>query len=83
MLFRSNDFFTISGDKQFDFVKTCYISNRWGNIVFSKENNRQELKWDGTFNGREAPAGIYIYYLEVHFLDGADVIYQGDVTLMR
>ena len=78
-----NDFFTVSGDKQFDFVRTCYISDRWGNIVYAKENNRQDVLWDGIFNGREAPGGVYIYFVVVHFRDGEDVTYQGDVTVLR
>ena len=78
-----NDFFTVSGDKQFDFVRTCYISDRWGNIVFAKENNKQEILWDGIFNGREAPGGVYIYYVVVHFRDGEEITYRGDVSVLR
>ncbi len=78
-----NDFFTVSGDRQFDFVRTCYISDRWGNIVFGKENEKPDLQWDGTFKGSVVPTGVYIYYMEVHFRDGEDVIYRGDVTVVR
>ena len=78
-----NDFFSISGDKELDFVSTCYITDRWGNIVFGKENNKTELKWEGTFKGSDVPSGVYIYYMVVHFHDGEDVIYQGDVTVVR
>ncbi len=35
------------------------IYNRWGEIVF--QSNDRDFRWDGTYNGRQAPLGTYPY----------------------
>ena len=41
------------------------IFNRWGNIVFEKRGyQNDEVRWDGTRNGEDLPAGTYYYILE-------------------
>ena len=62
------------------------IYNRWGELMYEKENMLSELDfegWDGEFNGREAPNGVYVYYLEIDFINGSNDILVGDVTLWR
>ena len=39
------------------------IYNRWGQLVFDHKN-REELSWDGTYNGEACSAGTYVYYLK-------------------
>ncbi|MEM6736468.1 MAG: PKD domain-containing protein [Bacteroidota bacterium] len=58
-----------------------FIYNKWGEMVF--ESNSQEKGWDGYYKNRLAPAGVYVYKLELRFSDGKDVIKVGDVTLIR
>ena len=40
---------------------TLSIYNRWGAKVF--ESNSAELGWDGLYNGRDAPQGVYSYVM--------------------
>jgi len=58
-----------------------FVYNKWGQLLFKSENQR--VGWDGYFNGKLAPAGVYIYKLEVRYSDNRDEIIAGDVTLIR
>jgi len=57
------------------------IFNRWGEIVFETKSSSEY--WDGNFMGREMPAGVYPYYLELVDLPGNRVTKTGQVTLIR
>lgn len=57
------------------------IFNRTGEKVFQSNNITQS--WDGRYNGAEAMAGVYVYYLELVFLDGDRRTYKGSLTLLR
>ena len=58
-----------------------FIYNKWGQLLFKTED--QNIGWDGYFKGRLAPAGVYIYKLEVKYSDGREEVKAGDVTLIR
>lgn len=62
-----------SGDKTFQ----CSITDRWGGVVFRTQNPTQ--RWDGRFNGSQAPEGAYFY----HIVIGGDRVYSGSLTLVR
>lgn len=57
------------------------IYDRWGNIVFDAKNI--EDGWDGTFNGKPQPAGVYIFEAEAATSTGQILRKQGNVTLLR
>ena len=56
------------------------IYGRWGELVF--ETRDPQFFWDGRFNGKAAPAGVYLYQLEMKNCDGM-VKAAGSVTLIR
>lgn len=58
------------------------IVNRWGGKVFetSSINGRG---WDGYFNGEAQPVGVYVYMIDVNFVNGETEHYEGNVTLLR
>ena len=86
--------FTPNGDGQNDYffprqylskgvtAFTLSIFNRWGQKVFetTKADGRG---WDGKFNGKEQPNGVYIYQIEVFYTNGRSEKYSGNVTLIR
>ncbi len=37
------------------------IFNRWGELLFYSED--PDFEWDGTFEGKEAPSGVYIWQI--------------------
>ncbi|MCB9240003.1 MAG: gliding motility-associated C-terminal domain-containing protein [Flavobacteriales bacterium] len=57
------------------------IYNRWGERVYQTQN--QFDSWDGTYNGVNAPAGVYMYVLK--FSDYRQQTFQksGTIHLMR
>ncbi len=64
------------------------IFNRWGDQVFEQRNIEpgvlsEQSGWDGIYQGKEQPVGVYIYIAEVEFLDGERILYRGDFTLLR
>ncbi|MBN8678539.1 MAG: gliding motility-associated C-terminal domain-containing protein [Chitinophagales bacterium] len=67
-------------------VKTLQIFSRWGEQIFVRENfppNDPALGWDGRFKGVEMNPGVFVYYALVELVNGQEVVYKGDVTLMR
>tara|TARA_R110002050_G_scaffold262151_1_gene402332 strand:+ start:2633 stop:4642 length:2010 start_codon:yes stop_codon:yes gene_type:complete len=63
--------FTPNGDNlndDFHLKSACDFSNyrlkifsRWGELIF--ESNSQEMSWDGTYKGKKAMQGSYVYEL--------------------
>ncbi len=63
------------------------IFNRWGDLVTEVQNLAPSaggaLIWDGRFKGGSADPGVYVYVINVEFADGQNLVYKGDVTLIR
>lgn len=53
------------------------IYSRWGEKLFDTDNN--EIGWDGTYLGKPAPMGIYVYVLD--YSDYRNRTYQTKGTL--
>jgi len=65
-------------------VRSFRVFNRWGKVVFEKNNfppNSPDFGWDGYVNGRLADQGVYIYTVEVVCENGVPFTYKGNVTL--
>lgn len=58
------------------------IYNRWGQLIFETSNTNGR-GWDGRFNGKEQPAGVYIYRVAVVLDNRRQEQYEGNVTLIR
>jgi gliding motility-associated-like protein len=57
------------------------IFNRTGEKVF--ESNNTTEGWDGTYIGKDAQPGVYVYFLTVIFDDGTSRTMKGGVTLLK
>ncbi|MDX2362249.1 MAG: gliding motility-associated C-terminal domain-containing protein [Crocinitomicaceae bacterium] len=57
------------------------VYDRWGEKVF--ESLSLEEGWDGVFRGKKMNPAVYMYYVDVTFLDGTELVKKGDVTLVR
>lgn len=67
-------------------IKTWQLFDRWGNSIFSKNDfapNDPDYAWDGTARGDKAASAVYVWYIEVEFIDGETEQFKGDVTLVR
>lgn len=58
------------------------VFNQWGQLVF-QTTQIYGRGWDGKFNDREQPLGVYLYSIEVAIDDGKPEEYRGNVTLIR
>lgn len=58
------------------------IFNRWGQLIF-ETNAADGRGWDGNFNGKAQPAGVYIYEILGVLQNGSTERYNGNVTLLR
>ncbi|GIV33764.1 MAG: hypothetical protein KatS3mg031_1299 [Chitinophagales bacterium] len=62
------------------------IFNRWGAEVYYNPNqqpNDEREGWDGTYNGKEAQQGAYVYMIKVLFTNNEERTKTGTITVMR
>jgi gliding motility-associated-like protein len=82
-----NDQFDIILGRDVSLVNNLSIFDRWGNLVFSRNDfepvANDPLSWNGKFNGNDVADGVYVYYIKVQFIDGVIVDYSGDITVIR
>lgn len=67
-------------------VKTFRIYNRWGELVFERENfnlNDVDNAWDGSHKGGIPKPDVYVYLIEAVCFTGEDIHIKGDVTIIR
>lgn len=57
------------------------VFNRWGQKVYDWTAGTPG--WDGKMNGKDQPAEVYIYYIELQLGTGEVVKEKGDLTLIR
>lgn len=80
-----NDSFSVYGKaSRVQQVRSVQIFNRWGQLLHEKNDLALgDQGWDGRVEGKVADQGIYVYAVEVVFIDGLVQVFSGDVMLMR
>jgi gliding motility-associated-like protein len=61
---------------------TMTVYNRWGEKVFETTTTNGR-GWDGKFNGKDQPMGVYIYKMTAIMQNGRNEEYTGNITLIR
>ena len=74
-----NDTFGVTGEAIKDFSLIIY--NRWGQKVFETDNANQ--RWDGTYNGINAPQGSYAYNVSAKGPSGGRLTQKGTFNLVQ
>ncbi len=67
-------------------INSFRIFDRWGELLFESfdfQINDTSVGWDGTFKGLEMPSGVYVWQVDVDFVDGQTESYKGNTTLIR
>lgn len=67
-------------------IHAMRVFTRWGELVYERRDfpiYDESIGWDGTHQGRVLDAGVYVFALEVEFINGDTRRYTGDVMLMR
>ncbi len=81
-----NNRFFLDGDDGVALIRRLLIADRWGAIVFDKENltpGDVTQGWDGTWRGKIAQVGVYTFWAELERLDGTRFERAGTVSLVR
>jgi gliding motility-associated-like protein len=61
---------------------TMNIFNRWGENIFTT-SSIDGRGWDGKYNSIDQPVGVYIYEINVAFINNIKKVFNGNVTLLR
>jgi gliding motility-associated-like protein len=67
-------------------VKSFRIFNRWGAIVFERNNfppNNTAYGWDGKVTGKPVPPDVFVYTAEVICDNGTPYIFKGNITIIK
>jgi gliding motility-associated-like protein len=62
------------------------VFNRWGEVVFDKSNfnaNDATAGWDGTYKGKQLPADVFVYMLQVVCDNNSTLTFKGNIALLR
>ena len=59
----------------------CYIFNRWG--VKVAEFTDPSQGWDGKYNGKYVPSGVYYYVIKAEGADGKKYKLNGDINIIK
>ena len=81
-----NDILYVQGGNSVLNIKEFRVFNRWGALMYENfdfKPNDESIGWDGIFKGEQMQPGVFAYYALVEFLDGRELVIEGDVTLVR
>lgn len=79
-----NDYFTVYAGENVSSIKSMHLFDRWGGEIFSKTDfapSHEEEGWNGTFKGQRLQSGVYVYLIEVEYIDGKTKLHKGDVSI--
>ncbi len=80
-----NDLLLVHGQKN-STALVFRIYDRWGEMVYEAKDfafNDPNIGWDGNFRGQPMDPGVFVWVLEVEYVDGAKEVYKGNTTLIR
>lgn len=82
----TNNVFSVYAGPEVSKVRALQIYDRWGEMLFENKNfapNDPQLGWDGHSRGKEVNPGVYVYVVDIEFIDGSTEVFSGDVTVVR
>ncbi len=79
-----NDYFSIYGGDEIQYVEDFKIFNRWGTLLFSLDQLTPGAEiWNGNYVGQALPNGVYVYQGEVVGQNGKRQPIRGEFMLLR
>ncbi|MGB3801141.1 MAG: gliding motility-associated C-terminal domain-containing protein, partial [Lewinella sp.] len=84
-----NEDFRIFACRGVTAIPSVRIFDRWGGLMFEAENLPVNcldgtVIWDGqSEDNRDVNTGLYVYTVEVAFLDGQTLTYRGEISVLR
>lgn len=80
----ANDYFTVFGGNNLQAIARMQIFDRWGNVIYEETGltpNVETEGWDGYFKGEPLGQGVYVYVIQLHFIDGKHKVVTGDISI--
>jgi PKD repeat protein len=78
-----NDSFTIFADPEdVSEILSFQIYDKWGAKVFQKQNFQPNIEAEG-WNGSNYNNNVFVYQALILFKDGTEVLFKGDVMLLK
>ncbi len=82
-----NDFFRPYPGPQVAAILQMRIFDRWGEQLYDLADDplagTEAFGWRGEMNGRPLNPAVFVYQILVRLVDGEEVWYHGDLTLLR
>jgi len=79
-----NDRFTVYANTPNVQEVHVQVFNRWGALVYEESPLLPNTGgWDGRFKGEPVGSDIFTYLVRAIFLDGKEIIYTGDILLVK
>ncbi|MFT4663277.1 MAG: gliding motility-associated-like protein [Gammaproteobacteria bacterium] len=81
-----NDLFFPYGDISAERVNHFRIYDRWGELVHEASDfdlGDPAGGWDGRLKGKLMNPGVFVYIVELRFVDGILKMYKGDVSVIK
>lgn len=80
-------FWVFAGQEAFK-VHEFRVFNRWGEQVFAAfdydpKSQDDTNGWDGTFDNKKMNPAVFVYYVDIEYIDGRREVLKGDVALRR
>jgi gliding motility-associated-like protein len=69
-------------------VNRFSIFNRWGDLIIESQATSSDFPrewelWDGLIAGKVAPNEVYVYVIEIEYINGQTHIVSGDAALIK
>jgi len=79
-----NDVFTVFGGPDVAAIKVIDVFNRWGQLVYHSDNSLPNSRngWNGMIDTEALPSGVFVYYIEVEFIDSIIIPYKGSISIV-
>ena len=81
-----NDNLVIFGGSDVRLIRSFSVFDRWGSTLYAANNfvpNATQMGWDGTYRGKNVNPGVYVYLVEVEFVDGRVEVVSGDLLIVK
>lgn len=82
----TNDLFIVYANPAVERINEYKIFNRWGGLIYKATHldpNYDLNYWDGQYLDKPLNPGVFVYTIEVEYIDGLKEKFTGDVTLFR
>ena len=81
----TNDHYTLFSSQIASYEISIY--NRWGELVYQSSDlsalNDTSKGWDGSYQGKQQPADVFVYYLTAKDNFNKEMTKKGNITLLR